>query len=71
MRTIDRLPIRTTIDHVGQPYVDHEIVKPLLPDPVQAAVAIAFGRVIPVRQLLVAYEHERLNWQRPNGRQRS
>lgn len=65
------LPLKTSISHDRQSYVDEAILaRPVSsPSAIECAVARAFGRVVPVPEsITIGHERVRLRWMTPDGK---
>lgn len=74
-------PIKTQVTYVGQPYVDDPVYERIEPKPIADSIHQAFnqlttrpygvfverkvGKEIHPVELLVAYQHTKLNWIHP------
>ncbi len=62
-------PLKTTISHDGQRYVDEPITVKQKSDPVELAVEGAFSAVPPRRRVVVTgHQRVRLRWMKPDGK---
>lgn len=64
-------PIITEVTRVGQPYFDDPIFDRIPPKAMVNAIITAFGGApLRVVKIVIAYQHTKLRWMRPNGKGR-
>lgn len=63
-------PIKTVIEHDGQPYVDEPIYDHLAPKKMalEVSLALKIGNIPKTIHVLKGYQHVKLRWMKPDGK---